>query len=31
MLSFLLSKIKNFIVKVNDVGQREEGETELIF
>jgi hypothetical protein len=30
-LSFLLSKIKNFIVKVNNLGHQEEGEIELIF
>jgi hypothetical protein len=30
-LSFLLRKIKNFIVKINNLGQREEGEIELIF
>jgi hypothetical protein len=30
-LSFLLSKIKNFIVKINNLVQWEEGETELFF
>jgi hypothetical protein len=30
-LSFLLSKIKNFIGKINNLGQQEEGEIELIF
>jgi hypothetical protein len=30
-LSFILSKIKNLIAKINTLGQREEGETELVF
>jgi hypothetical protein len=30
-LSFLLRKIKNLIAKINNLGQREEGEIELIF
>jgi hypothetical protein len=30
-LSFLLGKIKNLIAKINNLGQQEEGKTELIF